>query len=87
MRFLLSVVICPVFEKTLSEGTDVVTMQTPCHDFSKPWVDKAMTGRLQWPHPFPLRVLSKTGQIITERRNRISPSKVRQLAFLNANLS
>ena len=33
------------------------------------------------------RVFSKTGQIITERRNRISPSKVRQLAFLNANIS
>lgn len=32
------------------------------------------------------RVFSKTGQIITERRNRISPSKLRHLIFLNANL-
>jgi len=32
------------------------------------------------------RVFSKTGQIITERRNRISPSKLKQLVFLNANL-
>ncbi|XP_028296828.1 zinc finger BED domain-containing protein 4-like [Gouania willdenowi] len=32
------------------------------------------------------RVFSKTGQIITDRRNRLSPSKVRQLVFLNANL-
>ncbi|KAJ4926117.1 hypothetical protein JOQ06_008300 [Pogonophryne albipinna] len=31
-------------------------------------------------------VLSKTGQIITDRRNRLSPSKVRELVFLNANL-
>lgn len=27
MRFLLSVIICPVFEKTLSEGTDVAMIQ------------------------------------------------------------
>lgn len=27
MRFLLPVIICPVFEKTLSEGTDVATIQ------------------------------------------------------------
>ncbi|XP_069600377.1 zinc finger BED domain-containing protein 4-like [Ranitomeya imitator] len=33
------------------------------------------------------RIFSKTGQIITERRNRISPSKLRHLVFLNANLS
>ncbi|XP_039593067.1 uncharacterized protein LOC120515810 isoform X2 [Polypterus senegalus] len=33
------------------------------------------------------RVFSKTGQIITERRNRIGPSKLRLLAFLNANLA
>lgn len=32
------------------------------------------------------RIFSKTGQIITERRNRISPSKLRHLVFLNANL-
>ncbi|KAJ4935976.1 hypothetical protein JOQ06_017501 [Pogonophryne albipinna] len=32
------------------------------------------------------RVFSKTGQIITDRRNRLSPSKVRELVFLNANL-
>lgn len=32
------------------------------------------------------RVFSKTGLIVSERRNRISPPKVRQLAFLNANL-
>ncbi|KAJ4943232.1 hypothetical protein JOQ06_005737 [Pogonophryne albipinna] len=31
-------------------------------------------------------VFSKTGQIITDRRNRLSPSKVRELVFLNANL-
>ncbi|XP_056277169.1 E3 SUMO-protein ligase ZBED1-like [Pseudoliparis swirei] len=34
----------------------------------------------------PQRIFSKTGQIITERRNRISPSKLRHLIFLNANL-
>ncbi|XP_077148974.1 E3 SUMO-protein ligase ZBED1-like [Ranitomeya variabilis] len=33
------------------------------------------------------RIFSKTGQIITERRNWISPSKLRHLVFLNANLS
>ncbi|XP_056463184.1 E3 SUMO-protein ligase ZBED1-like [Gadus chalcogrammus] len=33
------------------------------------------------------RIFSKTGQIITERRNRISPAKLRHLVFLNANLS
>ncbi|KAK7162496.1 hypothetical protein R3I93_006724 [Phoxinus phoxinus] len=54
-----------------------------------PRLTKVMTGRLcivatSVPSE---RVFSKTGQIITERRNRISPSKVRQLAFLNANLS
>ncbi len=27
MRFLLSMIICPVFEKTLSEGTELATMQ------------------------------------------------------------
>lgn len=32
------------------------------------------------------RIFSKTGQIISERRNRISPSKLRHLIFLNANL-
>ena len=32
------------------------------------------------------RVFSKTGQIISDRRNRLSPSKVRELVFLNANL-
>lgn len=32
------------------------------------------------------RIFSKTGQIITERRNRISPSKLGHLVFLNANL-
>ncbi|KAJ8333549.1 hypothetical protein SKAU_G00415570 [Synaphobranchus kaupii] len=32
------------------------------------------------------RIFSKTGQIVSERRNRIKPSKVRELAFLNANL-
>ncbi|XP_037389152.1 E3 SUMO-protein ligase ZBED1-like [Pygocentrus nattereri] len=32
------------------------------------------------------RIFSKTGQIITERRNRISPAKLRHLVFLNANL-
>lgn len=32
------------------------------------------------------RIFSKTGQIITDRRNRLSPSKVRELVFLNANL-
>lgn len=31
-------------------------------------------------------IFSKTGQIITERRNRISPSKLRHLVFLNVNL-
>lgn len=32
------------------------------------------------------RIFSKTGQIISERRNRLSPSKVRELVFLNANM-
>lgn len=32
------------------------------------------------------RIFSKTGQIISERRNRLSSSKVSQLVFLNANL-
>lgn len=32
------------------------------------------------------RVFSKTGQIVTERRNRLNPEKVRQIVFLNANL-
>ncbi|KAG7266874.1 hypothetical protein CRUP_013850 [Coryphaenoides rupestris] len=32
------------------------------------------------------RIFSKPGQIITERRNRLSPAKVRQLVFLNTNL-
>ncbi|XP_019744386.1 zinc finger BED domain-containing protein 4-like [Hippocampus comes] len=32
------------------------------------------------------RIFSKTGQILTERRNRINPSKLRHLVFLNANL-
>ncbi|XP_073341911.1 E3 SUMO-protein ligase ZBED1-like [Pagrus major] len=32
------------------------------------------------------RIFSKRGQIITERRNRINPSKLRHLVFLNANL-
>lgn len=32
------------------------------------------------------RIFSKTGQIITDRRNRISSSKLRHLVFLNANL-
>ncbi|KAK7881407.1 hypothetical protein WMY93_029816 [Mugilogobius chulae] len=32
------------------------------------------------------RIFPKTGQIITERRNRISSSKLRHLVFLNANL-
>ncbi|KAK1893683.1 Zinc finger BED domain containing protein 1 [Dissostichus eleginoides] len=32
------------------------------------------------------RIFSKTGQIITERRNRINPSKLRHLVFLRANL-
>jgi hypothetical protein len=54
-----------------------------------PRLIKVMTGRLcivatSVPSE---RVFSKTGQIITERRNRISPLKARQLAFLNANLS
>ena len=31
------------------------------------------------------RMFSKTGQIISERRNLIKPSKVRELALLNAN--
>lgn len=31
-------------------------------------------------------IFSKTGQIITERRNQISPSKLRHLVFLNVNL-
>ncbi|XP_056617644.1 zinc finger BED domain-containing protein 4-like [Triplophysa dalaica] len=33
------------------------------------------------------RMFSKTGQIISERRNRLSPSKVRELVFLNANMA
>ena len=32
------------------------------------------------------RIFSKTGQILTDRRNRLSPGKVRDLVFLNANL-
>ncbi|XP_051944619.1 zinc finger BED domain-containing protein 4-like [Hippocampus zosterae] len=32
------------------------------------------------------RIFSKTGQMLTERRNRINPSKLRHLVFLNANL-
>ncbi|XP_040565848.1 E3 SUMO-protein ligase ZBED1 [Lepeophtheirus salmonis] len=32
------------------------------------------------------RIFSKTGQIITDRRSQISPSKMRHLVFLNANL-
>ncbi|XP_051778436.1 E3 SUMO-protein ligase ZBED1-like [Erpetoichthys calabaricus] len=32
------------------------------------------------------RIFSKTGQIITDRRNSINPSKLRHLVFLNANL-
>lgn len=32
------------------------------------------------------RVFSKTGQLISERRNRLSPDKVSQLVFLNFNL-
>uniref|UniRef100_A0A3Q3FFT6 BED-type domain-containing protein n=1 Tax=Labrus bergylta TaxID=56723 RepID=A0A3Q3FFT6_9LABR len=32
------------------------------------------------------RVFSKTGQIVSERRSRLSSSKVRQLVFINANL-
>ena len=49
-----------------------------------PRLTKVITGRLcivatSVPSK---RVFLKTGQIITERRNRISPSKVRQLAFL-----
>lgn len=32
------------------------------------------------------RIFSKTGQIISERRNRLKPKKVRQLVFPNANL-
>uniref|UniRef100_A0A3B3C6A5 BED-type domain-containing protein n=1 Tax=Oryzias melastigma TaxID=30732 RepID=A0A3B3C6A5_ORYME len=32
------------------------------------------------------RIFSKAGQIITDRRNRLSPGKVRELIFLNANL-
>ncbi|KAI7789629.1 putative zinc finger BED domain-containing protein 1-like [Triplophysa rosa] len=32
------------------------------------------------------RFFSKTGQIISERRNRLSPSKVRELVFFNANM-
>nr|XP_046241207.1 zinc finger BED domain-containing protein 4-like [Scatophagus argus] len=32
------------------------------------------------------RIFSKTGQIMTDRRSRISPSKLRHLVFLNANL-
>lgn len=32
------------------------------------------------------RIFSKTGQIISDRRNRLSPSKVRELVFLNANM-
>lgn len=32
------------------------------------------------------RIFSKTGQILTERRNWISPSKLRHMTFLNANL-
>lgn len=31
-------------------------------------------------------VFSKTGQIVTERRNRLNPETVRQIVFLNANL-
>ncbi|KAK7175602.1 hypothetical protein R3I93_002511 [Phoxinus phoxinus] len=31
-------------------------------------------------------IFSKTGQIISDRRSRLSPNKVRQIAFLNANL-
>ncbi|XP_053568415.1 E3 SUMO-protein ligase ZBED1-like [Bombina bombina] len=33
------------------------------------------------------RIFSKTGQIISERRNRLGPNKVRQLIFLNANIT
>nr|XP_029135204.1 zinc finger BED domain-containing protein 4-like [Labrus bergylta] len=33
------------------------------------------------------RVFSKTGQIVSERRSRLSSSKVRQLVFINANLN
>lgn len=33
------------------------------------------------------RIFSKTGQIITERRNRLSTSKVKQLVFLNHNVN
>lgn len=32
------------------------------------------------------RIFSKTGQIISERRSRLKPKKVRALVFLNANL-
>lgn len=32
------------------------------------------------------RVFSKSGQIVSERRNRLNPSKIRHLVFLNANL-
>ncbi|KAF7652026.1 hypothetical protein LDENG_00102370 [Lucifuga dentata] len=32
------------------------------------------------------RIFSKTGQIISDRRRRLNPTKVRQLVFLNANL-
>lgn len=32
------------------------------------------------------RIFSKSGQILSERRNRLNPSKLRQLVFLNANL-
>lgn len=32
------------------------------------------------------RIFSKTGQIISDWRNRISPAKVRELVFLNANM-
>ncbi|XP_049893767.1 E3 SUMO-protein ligase ZBED1-like [Epinephelus moara] len=32
------------------------------------------------------RIFSKTGQIISEKRSRLKPAKVRSLVFLNANL-
>lgn len=32
------------------------------------------------------RIFSKTGQIISERRNRLSHNKVEKIIFLNANL-
>ncbi|XP_016891160.2 LOW QUALITY PROTEIN: zinc finger BED domain-containing protein 1-like [Cynoglossus semilaevis] len=74
-------------EPLLSRGSDPLAWWRMCSPVYKTLCEVMKTRLCIVATSVPSeRIFSKTGQNITDRRNHLSPSKVRELVFLNANL-